>query len=137
MGADAGFLGSGWRFPPRFGANGAGVATVSALDDIRQSLEILLGTAQGERVMREDFGADLRSFQFAEIDQALINRIRGQVSDAILYHEPRVVLEHLEVGADPRRPGVLRIGLGYRVRSTNSRYNLVYPFYLDEAAADA
>jgi uncharacterized protein len=134
MSDDPAFLGTGWHFPPTFSDGGEEVLTVTAEDDIRQSLEILLATAQGERIMQEEFGCDLNSVLFEEIDQSLLNKLTQLISDAILYYEPRIMLEDLNVTESPEIDGLLLISIEYVVASTNSRYNLVYPFYLNEAA---
>ena len=127
------FLGIGWNFPPTFTANGVDVLLVTGVDDIQQSLQILLATAQGERLMQEDFGCDLSSFLFEEIDQGLNNSLSRLLGDAILYYEPRITLENLEISESEDTAGLLLINLIYTVKSTNSRYNMVYPFYLNEA----
>lgn len=127
------FLGTGWSFPPSFTAGGGNVEMVSGVADIHQSLQILLGTRLGERVMQEQYGCDLDSVLFEEIDQGLVNKITNLVSDAILYYEPRIKLMNLDVSASPTDPGLLLIQLDYTVLGTNSRYNMVYPFYLEEA----
>jgi phage baseplate assembly protein W len=134
MSETAAFLGSGWSFPPRFGAGGGDVAIVSGAEDIRQSLEILLSTRLGERIMQDDYGCDLSDFLFEEIDQGLINALTGVVNDAILYHEPRIILDRLSIDESEARQGLMLIGIEYTIRSTNSRFNMVYPFYLNEAA---
>jgi uncharacterized protein len=134
MAAVADFLGLGWAFPPRFGAGGASVAMVTGNEDIEQSLAILLATRRGERVMQEDFGCELSDFLFGEISQGLIGQVRDLISDAILHHEPRIALRGVEVSEHRAAEGVLMIAVDYTVRATNSRYNLVYPFYLREAA---
>jgi hypothetical protein len=133
MPEDQSFLGTGWGFPPTFGAGGGAVETVSGVEDIHQSLEILLATRLGERVMQDEFGCDLTSVLFEEIDQGLINSLTGLISDAILYHEPRIELDRLDISENQAAEGLLLISLDYTVRNTNSRYNLVYPFYLNEA----
>ena len=135
MATGAGFLGTGWAFPPRFDAGGADVAMVSGHDDIAQSLTILLATRRGERVLREDFGCELGEFLFGEISQRLVGQVRDLVSDAILHHEPRVRLDEVRVSADQAGEGVLLVEIDYTVRATNSRFNYVYPFYLREASA--
>ena len=127
------FLGTGWAFPPSFTAGGAEVEMVSDTEDIQQSLRILLATAPGERVMQHDFGCDLNGQMFEEIDQGLINDLTGLVTDSVVYHEPRVTLNRVDVSESGSRPGLLLIEIDYTVRSTNSRYNMVYPFYLNEA----
>ncbi len=129
------FLGTGWSFPPTFTKGGAGVAMVSDVEDIQQSLQILLSTRLGERVMQDEFGCDLQHLLFEEIDQGLVNTITAMVTDAILYHEPRIKLNELDVSQDADEPGLLLISIDYTVRSKNSRFNMVYPFYINEAVA--
>ncbi len=106
---------------------------VAGAQDVHQSLQILLATGPGERVMRDDFGCALDSVLFEEIDQGLVNRLSGLISDAILRHEPRVKLEGIDVSESVEDRGVLLIRIDYTVASTNSRYNMVYPFYVNEA----
>lgn len=139
MANEQSFLGTGWSFPPTFtldertGAGGAGVEMVTGPADIHQSLQILLATGLGERVMQEDYGCELSSVLFEEIDQGLLNSLNRLISDAILYHEPRITLDDLDVSESEREPGLLLIRLDYTIRGTNSRFNMVYPFYLNEA----
>jgi phage baseplate assembly protein W len=97
MPTEQSFLGTGWSFPPAFSKGGTGVKTVSDYEDIDQSLHILLTTQLGERVMQDQFGCDLSRMLFEEINQGLINGISNMISDAILYHEPRIRLDHLDV----------------------------------------
>lgn len=127
------FLGTGWSFPPAFTSRGADLETVSGADDIRQSLEILFATERGERVMQDDFGCDLSRYLFEEINRDLIEDLTSLISDAILYHEPRIRLNDLEISEAEAETGLLLINLDFTVRSTNSRFNMVYPFYLNEA----
>lgn len=127
------FLGTGWNFPPSFTKGGGEVEMVSGPEDIHQSLQVIFATQLGERVMQDEFGCDLNGFLFEEIDQGLINSLTGMISDAILYHEPRITMDRLEITGSASEPGLLLIGIDYTIRSTNSRYNMVYPFYLNEA----
>jgi phage baseplate assembly protein W len=131
---DASFLGKGWGFPPSFSKNGRDVLQVSEEEDIQQSLLILLSTAQGERIMREDFGCDLQSFMYEEISQNLINSLTLLITDAVLYYEPRIALNSVDIDESEQYQGLININIDYTVRSTNSRFNLVYPFYLNEAS---
>jgi len=128
------FLGKGWHFPPTFTANGRDVWSVADEEDIRQSLQILLSTAQGERVMREDFGCDLNRFMFEKMDGNLRKNVATYIKKALLRHEPRIEVEKVEAEASRESEGVLLIQVVYRVPATNSRFNLVYPFYLNETA---
>ncbi|NER52230.1 MAG: GPW/gp25 family protein [Symploca sp. SIO1B1] len=126
------FLGTGWSFPPSFNRDTASVEMVSDETDVLQSLEIILSTRPGERVMQPNFGCELSQFLFEEISQGLITKIKGLISDALLYHEPRIDVDEVEVD-DTEEEGLLQIQVTYRVRTTNSRFNLVYPFYINEA----
>ena len=135
MSDDASFLGRGWSFPPRFGAGGRDVHTVSETEDIEQSLAILLSTRRGERVMREDFGCELSDFMFEEVSQGLVGLVKSAVEDAVLHHEPRIELNDVDVSASDSEDGLILIAINYTVRATNSRYNMVYPYYLNEASS--
>jgi len=134
---DSSFLGTGWHFPPTFAAGSAETLMVAGVEDIQQSLQILLSTAQGERIMQEEFGCDLGRFLFEEVGQSLISSLTSLIEDAILYYEPRIQLDRLDISESEDVPGLLFISINYTVRSTNSRYNMVYPFYLNEAANPA
>ncbi|NET16453.1 MAG: GPW/gp25 family protein [Okeania sp. SIO1H6] len=126
------FLGTGWSFPPTFNQDTGTVEMVSDEKDIIQSLEIILSTRPAERIMQPDFGCELSQFLFEEISQGLITGIRGIISDALVYHEPRINVEEINI-EESEQEGLLLISIIYTVRATNSRYNLVYPFYINEA----
>ena len=132
---DAAFLGTGWSFPPAFTSGGASVAMAAGATDIEQSLQILLQTRLGERALREDYGCDLSRFLFEEVNQGLVNDLTTLISDAILYHEPRIALDSVDVSESAMAEGLLLISITYTVRATNTRYNMVYPFYINEASA--
>lgn len=128
------FLGQGWSFPPEFFSNGSQVELVAGEEDILQSLQILLSTALGERTMFSSYGSDLSQFMFEEIDQALINGLRNVVENSLLNNEPRVKVLQVDLDAQHAHTGTILISIDYLVRTTNNRYNLVYPFYLLEAS---
>lgn len=127
------FFGTGWSFPPTFYGGGAEVELVSGEADIRQSLQIILSTSMNERIMHSGFGCELNRFVFDEIDVSLINKMRSLVSDALLKHEPRIQVKEVDIQVTGADNGLLLISINYLVRTTNNRYNLVYPFYLKEA----
>ncbi len=133
MSTEQSFLGVGWGFPPSFTKGGAEIKMVSDSEDIQQSLQILLATGLGERVMQEDFGCDLSRVLFEEIDQNLINSLSSIISNAILYHESRITLDKLDISESQTQQGLLLISMTYTIKSTNSRFNMVYPFYINEA----
>lgn len=132
------FLGRGWSFPPQFGADEAGVRMVAGKEDIEQSLHILLSTSLGERVQRPKYGCNLTDYQFEAINASFIGLLRDMVDTAILYHEPRIRVDRISVdsAAEQALEGKVLISIDYRVRTSNSRYNFVYDFYLNEGAQD-
>jgi len=127
------FLGQGWSFPPAFLLNGSMVEMVSGQEDIRQSLHILLSTSLGERTMFSGYGCELSKYLFEETDQALVTGLKEMVTDAILNNEARIHVDDVDVDQSATDPGLLLITIDYTERSTNNRYNMVYPFYLNEA----
>lgn len=125
------FLGNGWAFPPRTDESGE-AALVADEDDIRQAIQIILGTAQGERVMRPDFGAGLQALVFEPLNTTTVALVRLRVEEALIEWEPRIDVQEVRVRPEGATRGRLLIDIEYRVRATNTFYNLVYPFYLLE-----
>jgi len=126
------FLGKGWGFPPTFNKVVGSVEMAEAEVDIRQSLYVLFSTIPGERMMRPDYGCNLHRHVFGSINHTLFLELKSLIADAILFFEPRITLEEIRIDADKARDGVLYIDLTYTIRQTNSRSNVVYPFYLTE-----
>lgn len=126
------FLGIGWKFPPTFDKRIKSVEMVSEAEDIRQSLYILLSTKQGERIMRPDYGSDVQSMIFEPIDVSTTTYLKETIKRAILYFEPRITLDEVIVVEDGEEDGLLLITLNYTIRKTNTRTNMVYPYYVLE-----
>jgi phage baseplate assembly protein W len=124
------FLGTGWAFPPQVDVRGD-LSMVSYEDDIRQAIRIILSTTPGERVMRPDFGAGLNALMFEPINTTTMTLARRRVEEALTIWEPRIDRVSVKVTAEARL-GRLMVEIAYRVRATNTFYNLVYPFYLLE-----
>ena len=129
------FSGSGWQFPPEFckGEHCAMAMMASGPDNITQSLKVLLGTDLGERLMHPNYGCGISRLLFEPVDQRTITKIQNSISDAILLYEPRVNLVGVDVFQDRNETGLLKINIDYVIKVTNSRFNLVYPFYINEA----
>ncbi|WP_153801262.1 GPW/gp25 family protein [Foetidibacter luteolus] len=132
MKATTSFLGTGWGFPPTFIKSTAQVEMLSDEDDIRSSLEILLSTRRGERVMQHRYGCNLDEMLFEPLTTTLKTYIQDMVKTAILYYEPRIDAKKVELDDSRETEGVVLIIVEYVVRSTNSRFNFVYPFYKNE-----
>jgi len=125
------FLGVGWSFPVQVDRNSGDVALAVYEEDVRQAVRLILETNHGERVMRPDFGANLRALVFESINTTTLALTRHRVEEALTLWEPRIDTLTVQVTAEPP-VGRLLIDIQYRVRATNTFYNLVYPFYLQE-----
>ena len=126
------FLGRGWRFPVGVDSRGR-IAMSTYEEDIKEAIHIILRTQKGERVMRPDFGCGIYDYVFSPINTATLTLIERSVREAITEWEPRVEIEKIEISTEEADQGRLLISIDYRVRRTNNRFNLVYPFYLKEA----
>ncbi len=130
------FLGTGWAFPPAFDTVLNTVQTVSDDTDIEQSLNILLSTALGERVMQPRYGCDLQPYLFETLNAHLIGYLKDRVNNAIIFYEPRIDIISIDVTAVDSTDlleGRFRINVTYSVVQTNSRFNYVYDYYQNEA----
>jgi len=121
------FLGTGWSFPPSFA--GGGVAMTADEADIHASLAILFGTAAGERLFAPKYGLDMHELLFEPMSTTMRTLLLDRVRTAILIYEPRIKVLELAVDSPDPNAGNLHIRLDYSVRATNSRFNLVFPFY--------
>lgn len=127
------FLGVGWAFPVSLDKGDAAMARGE--EDIEQAIRIILGTNPGERVMRPDFGAGLRQFVFEPVNTATLELIRQRVEESLIDFEPRIEVVSVKVTSRDSGGQQVLIDVSYRVRATNTKHNLVYPFYLDEGPA--
>ena len=127
------FLGRGWKFPVAL--NEAGMIALSEFEqDIREAIRLILLTARGERVMRPDFGAGLHEFVFATMSATNLGSMQTVVREALIKWEPRIQVLDVKVAPDAGEIGKLLINIDYRVRATNTQFNLVFPFFLKEQA---
>lgn len=124
------FLGQGWSFPPQFSKAAKGVIMLSNEDDIKSSLQILLSTRVGERILQPKFGCNLEEILFEPLNVSLQTYIKDLVYTAIYYFEPRVQPDAVTLTAG--NDGIVEVTVNYTIRSTNTRHNLVFPYYLNE-----
>jgi len=125
------WLGRGWAFPVRIDPATGGIAVSEYENDIRQSIQIILRTSRGERVMRPDFGCGIHDLVFGVNSAGTASAIAAEVRQALAIWEPRIDVLDVYAAPDPAEASHLLIEINYQVRSTNSRFNLVYPFYLE------
>lgn len=123
------FVGRGFAWPLRVDHTGA-IAMTSGTADLDDALRVVLLTAPGERVMRPQFGCKIWDLLFEPITANLLGLIREAVRDALAQWEPRIEVEEVEPVQDDDVDGLVTIRIAYRVRATNDRRNLVYPFYV-------
>lgn len=127
------FLGVGLKFPIQTDQNTGRMKTSSYEEDIKEAIRIILSTRKGERIRNREFGCGIHEYMFATPDFTTISAIRHEVETALILWEPRI--KDIRVGVDTEtKEGVIRIEISYVVRSTNSPYNLVFPFYINEGS---
>lgn len=126
------FLGTGWNFPPTFRREFYGVEMIADEADIESSLHILLSTVTGERVMQPRYGCDLTPFVFEPLNISTKTLIEKIVKDAVTINEPRIIADVVTINYTPEE-GLININIEYTIITTNTRYNYVYPYYLNEA----
>jgi Bacteriophage baseplate protein W len=122
------FLGRGWSFPIQ--ATQARIAESADEKKIRQSIWMILSTAPGERVMRSDFGCGIYNLVFASFSDAMVGQVMNEVAQALGRWEPRIDVLGISVKPADDEPNLALIAIDYAIRSTNSRFNLVYPFFV-------
>ncbi len=123
------FIGRGWAFPIRIDANG-GIALVSREHEIQEAIRVIVSTAPGERPMRPDFGCRIHDFVFSPSDGATAAAISAEVTSALTRWEHRIDVDDVVVLFTAEDPSVLYIDIHYRLKHTNDRHNLVFPFYV-------
>lgn len=127
------FLGRGWSFPPTFVKETKEVLMTQDEEDIKKSLEILLSTTIGERFLQPQYGCNLDNYVFEPMNAATQTSIKITVKNAILIYEPRIKLVSVQLDNSFINEGRIDIAVEYDIITTNTRFNLVYPFYLNEA----
>jgi hypothetical protein len=122
------FLGRGWSFPLRLDSSGSFVLA-NGEDDVDEAIRLILGTAPGERPMRPEYGCAIHDMIFDSVDVSLAGRVAAEVSKSLTRWEPRIEVVRVDATPDPVDTHVLLIDVSYRIRATNDRRNLVFPFY--------
>ena len=123
------FLGTGWSFPPSFDKLDASVLMVSDVADIEESIRIILSTLPGERFMQPDFGCDIKRLVFENVDSMMISELNHIIYHALLQYEPRIRFIDANVVDRSQDKGALYMQINYSIIATNTRHNMVYPFY--------
>ncbi len=127
------YLGIGWDFPPTFLEKKGEVKLISDIEDIEKSLQTIITTRRGERVMRPLFGCDLTDKIFENLNATQINIMKNRVEEAIILFEPRIDVIKIALDTQNILEGKFLIKVEYIIRATNTRRNIVFPYYLTEA----
>jgi len=125
------FEGTGWQFPIRVNAQG-GLNYSSGEQNIAESIWVILATAQGERQMRPRYGCGIQDLVFAPINATTFGNISHLIRKALTEYEPRIDVLDVQATHAPEQRSKILIRVDYRVRSSNSYHNLVYPFFVRE-----
>jgi len=125
------FLGTGWGFPPSFDRVMHRTRLVSDTEDIAESIRLILSTRPGERIMQPTFGCYLSRLVFEKVDAAMIAELNHMIYHALLDFEPRVNFISADVLDREILDGAIHIAVHYAIVTTNTRHNLVFPFYLN------
>jgi hypothetical protein len=128
----AGFLGRGWAFPPRLNGYSGDAVLVQEDADVAESLRILMSTRPGERIMHPDYGCRLQDLVFETNSPETHSAAETAIRQAILFYEPRITLHRVDVDLSDWLEGRMLITLSYSIDATNSRSNMVFPFYESE-----
>ena len=128
------FLGRGLKFPLQVDPKTGKLAMVDQEEDIKEAIGIILRTGRGERVMRPEFGANTRDYAFMPLSSSTANAIAHELRLVLLEQEPRIRDVEIRCEDLNQRNGSVVIYVSYTVRSTNNRYNHVYPFYQTEGS---
>ena len=127
------FLGKGWSFPPTFNATSKTVELTEKVEDINRSLQILLTTRTGERVMQPKYGCNMDEMVFEPLSTQTKTIIKDKIKTAILFFEPRIDVTSIVMNTTSELEGEILIEIEYMVRATNNRFNFVFPYYINEA----
>lgn len=128
------FLGKGWSFPPTFNAQSKTVEITEKEIDINRSLQILLTTTAGERVMQPKYGCNMEELLFEPLNTSTKTIIIDKIKTAILYFEPRIDAKSIFLNTQNELEGEVLVEIEYEVRATNSRFNFVFPYYKKEGS---
>lgn len=126
------FLGIGIKFPFRINPSTGKTTMENGENLIEQNIRILLSTKIGERTYHKNFGIDLTPLLFEIPNSATLKNIEDAIIEALTKYQPMIIVDSIsfEIKSDE---GLINIHVNYLIRSTNSRGNYVYPFYLKEA----
>lgn len=129
------FLGKGWSFPPSFDKSRAEIQMVIEDEDIKESLQIYFSTRIGERIVRQDYGCIIYDYLFQSANSSTLSSIELSLTNMIREYEPRILVHQVKAVIVDEKEGIININVEYEIQSTNTRDNIVFPFYINEGTS--
>ena len=128
--SDRAYLGAGMKFPPQIDP-GTGRFAVSAREQsVLESVYLILMTNRGERWLEPGFGSQMMNYAFMDTSPTMLRMMSDDLRELLLKQEPRI--SEVDVDVDPDTGnGCLLVSIQYTVAASNTRDNLVFPFYLN------
>ena len=88
-------------------------------ESVRQSIQIILRTRPGERIMRPHFGGGLEMYIHKQNTLTTRREISDSITEALGRWEKRIILDRVDVWAVEDRPTAVRVEIAYRLRRAN------------------
>lgn len=133
--SDKSFLGTGMKFPPQVNSATGRFLTASETESVKESIYLILMTAKTERIMRPDFGSNLMEYTFMDINETSVNMMKRSLASQLIEQEPRISDVRIETDTESKK-GCMIVYIDYLISSTNTRENIVFPFYLNTVAEE-
>ena len=106
---------TGWKFPFCISEDHGRVEVSGMKENIRESVEIILRTEPGERLLHPTFGTRLHQFLFENMDSQTEEMIRREVRHSLYMWEKRIQDIEVETDMGQTRQGELRVIVKYRI----------------------
>ncbi len=128
-------LGMGMKFPPQINPATGRFMVSSEEESVKESVYLILMTQKTERFLRPDFGSDLMSYTFMDINNTSIHMMIRSLSEQILSNEPRI--QSVSITTDEQiQDGCLLVHIDYVIRGSSEHDQLIVPFYLNVSSEE-
>lgn len=114
-------MGTGWKFPFEISKEHGQAEISGQRENIRQSVEIILRTEPGERLLHPEFGTKLHQFLFENPDTQTEEMIRREVRHSLYLWEKRICDIEVEIDRSMGKQGELWILVAYCIAGSGER----------------
>lgn len=122
-------LGRGWAFPPKFDKNTNEPLMLVGEEDVKNSIEVIINTKLGERILREEFGSRIYELLFEPLNENMKTYMIDSLKSSLINNEPRIIVQQIQLLQPDLSLGRVDIHIVYRLIQTNTTNNMVVPFY--------